>query len=181
MPRVKKCQICGKPATMFLTQIVNGQVTELAFCEECARAKGLFDPQALTFAEKFFPEKFKERINNLVRELGEGAGTARQKPAPLPPSANLLTECPVCHFTLENYRRTERLGCPDCYRVFAQELFADPSVEMPADEPSVGEKSSDGASPALTRKQLEAELARAVEREDYETAARLRDQLNNLR
>ena len=63
MSRVKKCQICGKPATMFLTQIVNGQVTELAFCEECARAKGLFDPQALTFAEKFFPEKFKERID----------------------------------------------------------------------------------------------------------------------
>ena len=56
MSRVKKCQICGKPATMFLTQIVNGQVTELAFCEECARAKGLFDPQALTFAEKSYEE-----------------------------------------------------------------------------------------------------------------------------
>ena len=41
---------------MFLTQIVNGQVSELALCEACARAKGLFDPQSLTFAEKFFPE-----------------------------------------------------------------------------------------------------------------------------
>ena len=45
---------------MQLTQIVNGQVTELILCESCARNKGLFDPQSLSFAEKFFPEELKK-------------------------------------------------------------------------------------------------------------------------
>lgn len=162
---------------MFLTQIVNGQVTELSLCEQCARERGLFDPQSLSFAEKFFPEEFKSRVDQIVREL-TGATTAQTTPNSAEASGpDTLTQCPACHFSLEDYRKTNRLGCPDCYTVFAREL--DPagsssSVEDAPDQPSPEEP------PALTRSRLEAELRDAVEREDYETAARLRDQLNNL-
>lgn len=160
---------------MFLTQIINGEVTELAFCEECAKARGLFDPQALSFAEKFFPEKFQERVGNLLKELNIGASPSRQH-GDADSKGNLLTECPVCHFTLDDYRRSEHLGCPDCYRVFAREIFSDAETQEAGSE----EPAPNGASPALTRKQIEAELSLAIEREDYETAARLRDQLKNL-
>lgn len=179
---MKKCQICGKPASMFLTQIVNGQVTELAFCEECAKAKGLFDPQSLTFAEKFFPEQFKEKLDSLMRELSQPAveGNARQAAA----SANMLTECPTCHFTLEDFRRSERLGCPDCYTVFAQELTNAPSA-APGEgegEEETGRTPGTGAEtprpPSLI--QLRTQLQEAIEREDYETAAKLRDQIKKL-
>ena len=54
---------------MQLTQIVNGQVTELILCEECAKKKGLFDPQSLAFAEKFFPEELKKKVEEIVKEL----------------------------------------------------------------------------------------------------------------
>lgn len=150
---------------MFLTQIVNGQVSELALCEACARAKGLFDPQSLTFAEKFFPEEFKQRVDKLVREL-TGAESAAE-PAP---SLGVLSNCPICGFSMEDYRRTGHLGCPDCYTVFAQEL--DPTAEEdaePADE-----------APAVTRARLQKELQQAIAREDYERAAALRDQINAL-
>lgn len=150
---------------MFLTQIVNGQVSELALCEACARAKGLFDPQSLTFAEKFFPEEFKNRVDKLVRELTRGEATA-----PHPAASNMLSQCPVCGFKLEDYRRTGHLGCPDCYTVFAREL--DPT----ADEPEMATPES----ASVLKAKLQSELQQAVAREDYEQAARLRDQINAL-
>lgn len=150
---------------MFLTQIVNGQVSELALCEACARAKGLFDPQSLTFAEKFFPEEFKQRVDKLVREL-TGAESVSE-PAP---SLGVLSSCPVCGFSVEDYRRTGHLGCPDCYTVFAQEL--DPTAEV--------EDETSEEAPAVTRARLQKELQQAIAREDYERAATLRDQINAL-
>ena len=150
---------------MFLTQIVNGQVSELALCEACARAKGLFDPQSLTFAEKFFPEEFKQRVDQLVREL-----TGAETPAPQAPAMSDLSNCPVCGFSVEDYRRTGHLGCPDCYTVFARELNPDAGQEAePVDEP-----------PAVTRARLQKEMQQAIAREDYEHAAILRDQINAL-
>ncbi len=150
---------------MFLTQIVNGQVSELALCESCARAKGLFDPQSLTFAEKFFPEEFKNRVDKLVRELTQGIDT-RSAAAPL----GELSHCPVCGFGVEDYRRTGHLGCPDCYTVFARELDPNAVVDDAAENESAN----------ITRARLQNELQQAVAREDYEQAARLRDQLNTL-
>ncbi len=155
---------------MFLTQIVNAEVTELCLCESCAKERGLFDPQALTFAEKFFPEELKERVDRIVRELSGQASTqypARQLPA------DIITQCPVCGFTLEDYRRTSRLGCPDCYSFFAREL-GDMATAL-ADVPE------GGSSPApSSREKLERQLREAIEREDYESAARLRDEIKAL-
>ena len=150
---------------MFLTQIVNGQVSELALCEACARAKGLFDPQSLTFAEKFFPEEFKQRVDKLVREL-TGTETAAEAAPPL----SMLSYCPVCGFSIEDYRRTGHLGCPDCYTVFAKELNPDEEDETEmCDE-----------APAVTKARLQKELQQAIAREDYEYSAQLRDQINAL-
>ncbi len=163
---------------MFLTQIINGQVTELALCEACARAKGLFDPQSLTFAEKFFPEEFKERMDRIMQEL---ANTKESPSGNLTssPSPDVLTQCPVCHFSLEDFRRTGRLGCPDCYAVFASELDTR-SNNTPAKAEPASSCSGEAVSPALQRTQLEQQLRIAIDKEDYETAALLRDKLKTL-
>ncbi len=154
---------------MFLTQIVNAQVTELCLCEDCARERGLFDPQSLTFAEKFFPEELKERVDRIVRELSGQAGAQRLPAHNLP--TDILTRCPVCGFTLEDYRNTNRLGCPDCYSVFAREFGTIAAAR--ADSPG-----AEDAEPS--REAMERELREAVEREDYERAAQLRDRLKAL-
>ena len=67
---------------MQLTQIVNGQITELVLCESCARNKGLFDPQSLSFAEQFFPEEFKKKVEDIVKELAGGKLLADMIDAP---------------------------------------------------------------------------------------------------
>lgn len=168
---VKKCQICGRRASMFLTQIVNGKVTEMALCEECAKARGLFDPQSLTFAEKFFPQELQRQMDKIVRQLVQGDKEEKRQPAA--EGCDVLTACPVCHFTLEDYRRTNRLGCPDCYTFLASELN------------TTCEDAEDGETPQQEQphrstKDLEAELHQAVEREDYERAAVLRDEIKAL-
>lgn len=151
---------------MFLTQIVTGQVSELALCENCAREKGLFDPQSLTFAEKFFPKEFNARIDKLVREL---SGRENAEPAP-EQERDMLLSCPACGFPLDTYRKTGRLGCPDCYTVFARELDTEPGnadeAEDTAEAPSI--------------ETLQQQLEEAVAREDYETAAALRDRIKEL-
>ncbi|MBR1981210.1 MAG: UvrB/UvrC motif-containing protein [Akkermansia sp.] len=82
----------------------------------------------------------------------------------------MMTRCPVCGFGVEDYRRTGHLGCPDCYTVFAREL--DPTAEEP-------ERNNDEP-PSLKKARLQKELKLAIEREDYERAATLRDQINAL-
>ena len=80
---------------MFLTRIVEGKVTELALCADCARKKGLFDPQNLTFAEQMFPEKFRTLVDDLVRKLD---GDEHREPAEAQSSLpDLLTRCRPNH------------------------------------------------------------------------------------
>lgn len=156
---------------MFLTQIVNGKITEMALCEECAKARGLFDPQSLTFAEKFFPQELQRQMDKIVRQLVQGDKDDKSQPAA--EGCDVITACPVCHFTLEDYRRTNRLGCPDCYTFLATEIGA-PKLEAGGDEPAPQEQ------PQRSTQALEAELQQAVEREDYERAAELRDEIKAL-
>lgn len=151
---------------MLLTQIVNGQVTDLALCEDCAREKGLFDPQSLTFAEKFFPEEFKAKVDKLVRDLAESKNEGKQSMR----KTDVLTKCPVCDFPLETYRKTGRLGCTDCYTVFSRELSVLATNESQDEAPASTNK-------PLDRNTLEKRLQEAITREDYELAAQLRDQL----
>lgn len=156
---------------MFLTQIVNGKITEMALCEECAKARGLFDPQSLTFAEKFFPQELQRQMDKIVRQLVQGDKDDKSQPAS--EGCDVITACPVCHFTLEDYRRTNRLGCPDCYTFLATEIGA-PKLEAGGDEPAAQEQLQ------RSTQALEAELQQAVEREDYERAAELRDEIKAL-
>ncbi len=156
---------------MFLTQVINSQITELSLCEDCAKKRGIFDPQSLTFAEKFFPEELKKRVDLILRELS----ARKAQPAALPSGdEDLLTRCPVCDFTLDDYRRSSRLGCPTCYSVFARELG------KPIDAPDASDMPEGAEEELSKRAKLEKQLRKAIEREDYETAALLRDELKGL-
>src|SRR6186997_2242998 len=46
-----KCDLCSKPATVHLTQIVNNKVHKVDLCEACAQAKGVTDPSGFSLAD----------------------------------------------------------------------------------------------------------------------------------
>ena len=48
-----KCDVCDKEATVFLTQIINGQMTTVNLCESCSKEKGVTDETGFGLAEAF--------------------------------------------------------------------------------------------------------------------------------
>lgn len=166
---------------MFLTQIVKNEVTELTLCERCAKERGFFDPQTLTFAEKFFPSMIQEKVADLIHQLSG----PQKKTSPASSAGDMLSRCPVCDFKIEDYYKTERMGCPHCYKVFAEdftpELKKALSLSPAGDAEGTTDDSGAGKAAApVSRRDLELELKKAVAQENYELAARLRDRIKTL-
>lgn len=157
-----KCDVCEKEATVFLTQIINGQMTTVNLCESCSKTKGVTD------------------------EMGFGLADAFLGPAQAAGSKHVGTEeltCPACGFTQAELKKIGRMGCPECYGVFREGLDAMLKSmhkgtkhigKVPhrlAIENQVNDKLSG----------LQEELATAVREERYEDAARLKAELEKAR
>lgn len=88
-----KCDQCGQPASLHITEIAGGEKRRVSLCPPCARAKGVFVEAA--------------------PEAGAGAG---------PPRLAVTRPCPRCGRTLAALRKEGRVGCAECYRTFRPEL-----------------------------------------------------------
>jgi protein arginine kinase activator len=156
-----RCQRCPKPATLHLTEIIGPkQIEEMHFCEECAQ-KHLYE----------LPEKLPEPKPVVEASKDDAEIEALNK-----------MECPQCGITFKDFRSTGRLGCPHDYTVFKKEL-------VPLLENIHGEVKHQGKAPrrkypqsaSLSQLgQLRKKLQHAVGTEDYEQAARLRDEIRKL-
>ena len=89
-------------------------------------------------------------------------------------------KCPTCGMTESQLRQSGRVGCPDCYSTFADIL--NPYVEK-----LHGATRHIGTAPAAPEQPkqdpveaLRAQLKTAVENEEYEQAARLRDEIRRM-
>lgn len=94
-----KCDVCTNEATVFLTQIINGQMTTVNLCETCSKAKGVTDEMGFGLADAF---------------LGTGTTTSV-------PRNDVLT-CSSCGFTSAQLKKIGRMGCPHCYDTFQEGL-----------------------------------------------------------
>lgn len=158
------CQECKKrPATVHLTKIVNGRKTELHLCQECAAEKGEFE--SLLQPVFSFPNMLAGLMGG--QEVGVPGGHER---------------CPQCGQTYAGFAQRGRLGCANCYEAFAGRL-------NPLLRRIHGSNQHTGKVPRRTgglvrvRKEvntLRAELQKAVDGEDFERAAKLRDQIRGL-
>ena len=156
---------CGsRPATVNLTQIENNEMFSYHLCEDCAAEKGL-ETTSEPSGSSPLPD-FLAQIGDEPR--GEGDPDS---------------ECSFCGLTLTVFRETGRLGCPHCYETFESHLRRllrrvhggtkhVGKIYLPPD-PTVSEMEK--RMEALRRK-----LHRAVEAEDFERAAELRDRIRSL-
>lgn len=177
---VKSCHYCGKPASIFLTQIANGKLSDYALCKECAKERGIFDPRKLSFADNIFPSEISGEVESFIRKMLESSYLEEAENEVAASLPDMLTECPACHYTLEQYHENGMLGCPDCYKAFSSELLTfldDPDVQAEA-RAHIGAHVQD--TPALERGRLEVLMHDAIRNEDYEEAARLRDRIKEL-
>ncbi len=156
-----KCDKCGKPATIYLTEIINGEKIEKHLCEECAADEG-------------FTIKAGMPISQLLEDFILQTGGDSEEAEPT---------CEVCGMTFSQFRQNGQLGCPNDYDAFEKPLLV--LLERAHD----GATQHIGKVPHRTggdqKKQnsilrLRAQLKGAIAAEDYERAAMLRDQIREL-
>lgn len=99
-----------------------------------------------------------------------------------PGSAEKDVTCPRCGMTLSEFTRTGHLGCPKCYEAFREQLQPmllqiHGRVQHAGRQPlSTAEEQRKRS----TTEQLQRQMEQAVALEDFETAAKLRDQIRAL-
>lgn len=157
---MQKCQKCHNPATLHITEVLGeGQFEELHLCEQCAN-KYLYEPQQKMGAGKAGAAEAREGDEGLFNQ----------------------SECPHCGVKFVEFRNSGRLGCPQDYQAFREEL-------LPLLENIHGEVRHCGKVPRRLpqSKEMESELIQlrnrlkqAVSKEDYEAAAQLRDHIKRL-
>jgi protein arginine kinase activator len=160
------CSICKqKEATLFYSNIVEGKKQDVNLCDDCAKAKGISKDFGLDEAIGF---SLADQLLGLgaSQEIGQTTGGVQIK-------------CPRCGYSQEDFKKSGRLGCPDCYKVFAEGL------ESLLKTMHKGTKHIGKVPEALRHsrdlsdrlKTLQRRLAKAVEEEDFELAAKLRDEI----
>jgi protein arginine kinase activator len=160
-----QCSICKeKPATVHLTQIVGDKMQKLDLCEDCAKAKGINDPTSFGLAD-------------LDLMLGLGASQEIEQAA-----GGAELKCPRCGFTQADFKKSGRLGCPECYQAFAEGLSGllksmHKGTRHTGKAPEALRQSRDLSDRLKT---LQTKLAKAIKDEDFEQAAILRDEIKQM-
>jgi protein arginine kinase activator len=162
------CQECQKrPATVHLTEIINDEQSVHHLCEQCAREKGEF----------YFDAKPPFSIHNLLTGLmnmdvhpGQVVGYASK------------VQCEECGLTYAQFGQIGRFGCSHCYPTFGERLL--PLMRRIHGSTQHMGKVPDraGCTVKLRRsiEEMRTELQRLVQQEQFEQAAKLRDQIRQL-
>ncbi|MBN2980539.1 MULTISPECIES: UvrB/UvrC motif-containing protein [Cohnella] len=160
------CQECGKrPATLHFTKINNGEKSELHICEACARDKGEMIPGT---ASGF-------SIHNLLSGLldFEPSNVGSRPDVP---------RCEKCGMTYAQFSKMGKFGCSHCYKQFSERL--DPLLKrVHGNTVHVGKVPKRAGGHVKAKREidrLKKEIQVRIEREDFETAAQLRDRIREL-
>lgn len=160
MAKPPQCSHCKKQATIHLTQIVDNTIYKVDLCEDCPHKKIVTDPEGFSLAEL------------LIKPDDTKVGSGKE-----------LVRCEQCGFTPADFKKIGRMGCPACYETF-HKLLKPLLANMHRDVTHRGKSPRRSASCINWRARLndlEQQLVSAVEQENYERAAELRDQIHEAR
>lgn len=171
------CQKCHKKtASIFISSIINGQESKTYLCSDCAKDYPLFN---LNLDEPFSIKDLMENFN--IEEIKPKEYSNKQ----LSLKEDTLDEhieCSNCHSTYYEYSQTGKLGCSNCYKDFHRKL-------KPILKNIYGYTEYIGKIPKSDNnhiyisneiKILKEDLNRAVDKEEYEKAANIRDKIREL-
>jgi protein arginine kinase activator len=166
-----QCEICKtNTATVHLTEIIDGQRTESHLCQSCAQKEGVTIKSQLSL---------NELLSSLIsahQQTDENIGSEKSRRA-----------CPECGITMEQFRKQALLGCPNDYDIFENDLreiiekTQDNNLTHKGKVPAQTQTISQNVPQEQNKtEELKKQLDEAVKKEDYELAAKIRDQLKTL-
>ena len=165
------CQNCGtREATTHIKRISNGEAIQLHLCTSCAERLG--------YADNFSGSGF--NISELLGNFFPDASWTSDD--------SEVEHCPTCGFTFEDIVSSGMMGCADCYDTFYEKLK--PSLSRIHGRASHVGKLGTGS--ARKRKAalpdnagriqaLEQEMQQAIQTQNFERAAEIRDTLKTLK
>lgn len=163
-----KCDFCDQKATVFLTQLVEGQMKKVCLCESCSQEKGVTDPTGFSLADMLMSGvPTSALVANATFSSAQGSGGKK---------------CPNCGFSVDDLNRVRRFGCSECFNVFRAEvdlilrgmhqgLVHIGKVPKGFEEIHARDEKLD---------ELRGRLEEAINLENYEDAASLRDEIRLL-
>lgn len=164
------CQNCGKyEATTHLKRVVNGDTTEMHLCSDCAQHLGygdMFSGFGLNL-DDFFGGFLEDTVQKLASPVEE--------------------KCPKCGNSFSDIVRSGKVGCSECYRMFYDKLL--PSIQRIHGrikhsgkhiEAAAESKKIEESKPENEIDSLKDQLNKAVENQEFEQAAVLRDKIKEL-
>lgn len=178
------CERCKmREANIQYTEVINGVKTEHNFCAECAKELDFGQYSAIFDGE--FP------LGKLLSGLLSGENISHKQ------DKRGHVTCPTCGSTYEEFVKDSRFGCADCYGVFDL-LISDSIKQLQGSDNHTGkvplhqdlEKSAETAdqiasgevhSVEMEIRILDAKLQDALKKEEYDMAARYRDQIKALK
>lgn len=174
------CSNCGKnEANVRYTRIINGEKTEFALCEECAKKVGLDD---IDFS---MPINFTNFLSDFFED-----------DAILPSFAKIGVEkCPKCGLTYNEFVNNGKFGCGECYNAFSDRLDAilknlhgsykhtgrapkNIVKEIDIQKQETQTKKVDEKQEKIDK--LNKDLQKAIKEERYEDAAKIRDEIKKI-
>ena len=167
------CEKCKKnEAKINLVKIVNGEKQQIWLCEECA--KNISSIPFLSSIPDGVGFPFQEILNGLLTGV-ENTNIKDEK-------EKIKPVCPTCGLTYDEFKKTKKAGCPDCYSVFKDQIKA-------IIKNVHGEKIHQGRIPSKAHKEffqrdklknLKQQLQILIEEEEYEKAAIIRDEIREI-
>jgi len=160
------CEDCRKKeATVILTHIIDNKKTVLNLCEECAEKRGFHSP-----------------LEGTAFPLAEFLASILEQSSTKVPRAVAATKCPGCGMAFGDFSKVGRLGCGNCYKVFREPL-KDLLRKIHGSDQHRGKVpfyKEDIMKPIKEERKLQEELKKAIESEDFEMAAQIRDKIKSL-
>lgn len=166
------CNRCKKrEAKIYYTEITNGQKKEEYLCEECAAEFTSFQGSSQNlggFLSSILSNYYNEQMGNQ-------------------PKQEEIITCPVCGMNSAALMKSGKAGCANCYQFFGKTLGkavkqlqgADSHKgKRPKNTAVEAEKALDSMTEA---EKLGILLQEAIEKEEFEEAARLRDEIRALK
>ena len=175
----EKCKM--REANIRYTEVVGGVKTEYNLCSHCAREMD-FGHYSAVFDTDYPIGKLLADLFGLNADGGENDEL----------DVNQVT-CPTCHTAYSDFVKDSRFGCPDCYRVFDL-LMSENIKKVQGNDTHTGKRPlynrEDGRSGTEEDEEarlrgsielLDSRLKEAIKEEEYEAAARYRDEIRELK
>lgn len=161
------CEICKKkPAKLHITQVKETAKHTIHICHDCAHDNGIAGPSINT---------------SFSIETYTGVADAAAKPEPSR-DEDLHKTCPQCGLSFSAFKESGRLGCATCYEIFSEQLK--PLLQKVQKDSQHRGKSPNAGDETQNLKRnisdMRIQLKEAVRQEQFELAARLRDQIREM-